>query len=54
MTTDLVITDYQWDHCGKCRCLLPLVNALLTEAVSTGQNEVRFTIHADAALLLIS
>lgn len=33
---------------------LPLVNALLTEAVGAGQDEVGLSVHADAALLLIS
>lgn len=33
---------------------LPFINALLTEAVCAGQNEVCLSIHADTALLLIS
>lgn len=33
---------------------LPFVNALLTEAVGTGQDEVCFSIHADTALFFIS
>lgn len=31
----------------------PFVDALLTEAVSAGQDEVGLAIHADAALLLV-
>lgn len=54
MKIDLLTTDLSVDCCGYCPSLLPLVNALLTEAVSTGQDEVRFPIHADTALFLIS
>lgn len=32
---------------------LPFINTLLTEAVSTGQDEVSSPVHADATLLLI-
>lgn len=33
---------------------VPLVNALLTKAVSTGQDKVSPTVHTDTALFLVS
>lgn len=50
-----VIIPFSMLTCLQSRSFnLPLVNALLTEAVSTGQDEVCLPVHADTALLLIS
>lgn len=38
---------------GSDRAVSPFVDALLTEAVSAGQDEVGLAVHADAALLLV-
>lgn len=44
----------EWLKLNQARSIiLPLINALLTEAVCAGQNKVGLSVHADTALLLI-
>lgn len=42
------------DYSSLWAIISPFINAFLTEAVCTGQNEVRLSVHADTTLLLVS
>lgn len=48
------LSDLTLAYPTKAADYLPLVNALLTKAVSTGQDKISSTIHTNTALFLVS
>lgn len=48
------VTKELLDYSSLWAIISPFINAFLTEAVCTGQNEVRLSVHADTTLLLVS